>query len=130
MTLKFDIYTLADITQTSARKGQDPVSYKQQQNFLTVLQTIGLRVNPSVPNEPVISHNNPKFGSVYNKDNTVWKLSVEIEYADSHSVEMLKDDFNFVPIITGLTETAIFKDSVFITRDPKQYNVVFIKTDK
>ena len=42
----------------------------------------------------------------------------------------LKDDFNFVPIITGLTETAIFKDSVFITRDPKQYNVVFIKTDK
>jgi hypothetical protein len=130
MTLKFDIYTLVDITQTSARKGQDPVSYKQQQNFLTVLQTIGLRVNPSVPKEPAISYTNPRFGSVYKKEDKVWKLGIEIEYDDAHSVEMLKDDFNLVPIIVGLTETATFKDSVFITTDPKHYNIVFIQTDK
>ena len=44
--MNFNLFTKVDITKTNARRGDDPFKMKQQQNYLTVLQTIGLRVNP------------------------------------------------------------------------------------
>ena len=46
--MRFIIHTLVDITETGSRRGEDPKQYRQQQNFLTVMQTIGLRVNPDI----------------------------------------------------------------------------------
>lgn len=130
MTLKFDIYTLVDITETRARRGDDPVAYKQQQNYLTVLQTIGLRVNPTVHKPPALTDQKLKFGSVHKNVDRVWKLSIEIEYEDALSEEMLTDDFELVPFISGLSETAKFKDDVFVTKDTKHQNIIFVQTDK
>lgn len=130
MTLKFDIYTLVDITETRARRGDDVVAYKQQQNYLTVLQTIGLRVNPTVTKSPLLTEEKIKFGSAYKNTNKVWKLRIEIEYEDALSEEMLINDFELVPFISGLEETAKFKDDVFVTKDPKYQNIIFVQTDK
>ena len=43
--MKFRIKTLIDITETRARKGDDPQLTKQQANFMTLYNTIGLRTN-------------------------------------------------------------------------------------
>ena len=130
MTLKFNLYTLADITETRARKGEDILAYRQQQNFLSVVQTIGLRVNPIVPNGPELCDKYPKFGKKYNNKQRVWKLYFEIDYEDAHSVELLKQDFNLVPFIDNLTETALFEHSVFYTDDKDLTNIVFEQIDK
>lgn len=124
--MKFELYTLVDITRTNARKGDDPVEYKQQQNYLTVLNTIGLRVNPTVEKYPIITDKHPKFGSRYKGKHTVWNLSFDIEYEDATSVELLKEDFNLVPFIDISSK---FQDAVFVTDDKKDANIVFVKIE-
>jgi hypothetical protein len=130
MSFNFDIYTLVDITNTGAKRNQDPRAYKQYQNYLTVLQTIGLRVNPTVETDPVIVNSHPKFGTAYKGSHRVWKLHISIEYEDALNTEMLINDFEFVPFITGLEESAEFDNCVFRTQDNKTKNIVFVQSDK
>lgn len=128
--MNFNIYTLIDITNTRAKRNQDPLAYKQYQNYLTVLQTIGLRVNPTVDTDPVLTSTYPKFGSAYKRTQRVWKLPILIEYEGAIDLPMLINDFDCVPFIKGLTESANFKDCVFRTEDPKYKNIVFEIVDK
>lgn len=130
MSFNFDIYTLVDITNTGAKRNQNPHAYKQYQNYLTVLQTIGLRVNPTVEIDPVIVSKYPKFGTAYKGSHVVWKLPIEIEYEDAINEDMLINDFDFVPFITGLGESAVFDNCVFRTQDTRLKNIVFVKDDK
>lgn len=130
MSFKFDIYTLVDITNTGAKRNQNPHAYKQYQNYLTVLQTIGLRVNPTVDTDPQIVTNHPKFGTAYKEPHRVWRLPIEIEYEDALTEEMLLKDFDFVPFITGLEESADFDRCVFRTTDRRLKNIVFVQNDK
>ena len=123
MSLEFELYTTVDITNTRARKGADPDAYKQYQNYMTVLQTIGMRSNPTVDKDPKVIDNYPNFGN-----NKVWKFEFDIEYEGGHSIELLQNDFSLVPFISGLTETAQFSDNVFITEGKKQ-NIVFIQKE-
>ena len=50
--MRFKIKTLVDITETRDRKGEDDVLYGQQQNFMTLLNTLGLRTNINVVGSP------------------------------------------------------------------------------
>ena len=53
INMKFRIETLVDITETKARRqGNDKFAYKQEANFQTVLQTVGMRVNIEYENSP------------------------------------------------------------------------------
>jgi len=122
MSLEFELYTTVDITNTKARKGADPKAYRQYQNFMTVLQTIGMRSNPTVTKDPVKTrHKNFP-------DQDVWYLGFNIEYEQGHSLDLLNSDFNLVPFISGLDETAEFNDTVFITKGGKQ-NILFIEKE-
>ena len=47
---RFDLYTLVDITKTNARRGEDKLAYGQQQNYMSMMQTLGLRTNVEVSN--------------------------------------------------------------------------------
>lgn len=127
--MRFRLTTLIDITKTGARKGEDPEKYKQQQNFLTVLQTISMRANPVIDSDPAVieleSLSGQKFGNKYKGPNRVWSLDFEFESDGQHSLEMLMQDFDLVPFIADLSETAKFDVPVFITNDPKTKNVVF-----
>ena len=130
MNFNFNIYTLVDITNTGAKRNQDPRAYKQYQNYLTVLQTIGLRVNPTVNTNPTLVANYPKFGSAFKGTQRVWKLPIEIEYEAATNLDILINDFDFVPFIPNLTESVTFDTCVFRTTDPKFKNIVFEIDDK
>lgn len=131
--MRFTIHTLVDITETGARRGEDPLKYRQQQNFLTVMQTIGLRVNPTYIAPPEIIKEVPSklgLGTSYKSKQTIWKYVFDIEYKDALDVETLVNDFDLIPIITDLNETAKFENAQFNTKDCAIINVIFDLNDK
>tara|TARA_B110000240_G_C13071710_1_gene271928 strand:- start:86 stop:481 length:396 start_codon:yes stop_codon:yes gene_type:complete len=131
--MRFKTYTLIDITQTRARRGEDRLLLSEQQNYLTFLQTLALRVNPDIPDSPLIETVDVKglgFGSEYKGKHCVWSFEFDIPYEAALTVEMLEEDFELVPVITDLNETARIKDPVFVSKNPKLSNVVFGIVDK
>jgi hypothetical protein len=125
--MRYKLTTLIDITDTGSRRGEDPIAYRQNQNYQTVLQTLGLRTNieyVTLEREEV-ALSNYKFGSEYKGKKAVWTFVFEVEREGYHSVEEMEQDFNLVPIITSLSETAKIDKSVFYTKDSKLKNIVF-----
>jgi hypothetical protein len=92
---------------------------------MTVLQTIGMRVNPTVKKDPTVVEFEMADGSFNGKDNKVWCFEFEIEYEEATDIETLQNDFNLVPFISGLNETKKHKEPVFITSG-KDRNIIFV----
>lgn len=131
--MKFNVKTLIDITQTDARRGEDPYELKQQQNFLTFTQTLGLRTNPYFTKPPVISDtviDNVGFGKSYKGKHKMWEFEFNIEFEGGLDVERLVEDFDIVPVISGLDETIDLKDPCFRSKDSKLINIIFGIDDK
>ena len=131
--MRFKLHTLVDITETNSRRGEDPTEYRQQQNYLTVMQTIGLRVNPTYVKAPTVIKEIPSklgLGSAFKTKQNVWEYEFDIEYADAIDVQTLVNDFDLIPVITGLTDTAEFENSHFLTIDPDKSNLIFKLLDK
>ena len=133
-SMLFKITTVVDITRTNARRGEDKRKEKQQANFNTMFQTIGLRVNA----EPIscehtvmdVSKLDNKFGSAIKGKQRVWQFDFENTYEGAFSVDMLKQDFDLVPIITDLDETVQINNSIFSTNHPADTNILFEVIDK
>lgn len=125
--MKIVVNTLVDITQTNARRGDEKFLVKQQANYMTIVQTVGLRVNP-IPisiKDKEGSIKNLKFGSEYTGKHRYWTFIFEHEYQDGLSHEMLLDDFDLIPIITGLNETIDINEPILRTKNKKTTNIVF-----
>jgi len=129
--MKFQVSTLVDITETGARKGtSDKFSYNQQQNFQTLIQTIGLRANLEYVNPPSVTVKTAsQFGKDYKGEQKVWQFEFEVAYEQATSVQALQEDFDLVPFIDNLDETVNFTSSVFRTGDAKQKNIIFKHID-
>lgn len=126
--MKFKIITLVDITETRAKFDKSNPAWHQQQNFITVLSTIGIRANPIVTKSSVcetIPVKGNGFGSSINGEHKVWSLEFDFESESAHAIELLIEDFDIVPVITGLTETANLKNGVFETKSKSYRNTVF-----
>jgi hypothetical protein len=124
----FELKTLIDITETGARKGDDPREQLQQQNFHTALQTISLRANPTITKSPrseLIALKGLGFGSKYTGKHRVWTWQFSFEQADSHNIDFLINDFDLVPVINNLDETIKIENAAFITTDTQHTNTVF-----
>ena len=131
--MRFTLHTLVDITETNTRRGEDPLKYRQQQNYLSVIQTIGLRANPVYVDPPTVFEEIPSklgLGSKYKTKQNVWKYTFDIEYEGSVSLETLVNDFDLVPVIVDLTETVKFNQATFITKKPNENNIIFQIDDK
>ena len=131
--MRFKLYTLVDITETGARRGEDPLQQRQQQNYLTVMQTIGLRVNPTYVKSPTVITDIPsKFGlgTKFKTKQNIWEYEFDIEYEDALDIDTLVNDFDLIPIITDLNETAKFDNAHFLTKDPAICNIIFEVSDK
>jgi len=109
-------YTLVDITQTGQiHKPKTPDLIKprnQQRNFETFLQCISMRTQPFNITEPITveaSGEHFDFGSYYmgpmGFEYKLWSFSFGVENFE-YTQEILQTDFDMVPIITGLNETA------------------------
>jgi hypothetical protein len=129
ISLMFEIFTLVDITETKAKRGEDPFLVSQQQNYLTLLNTIGLRSNPTVITAPTIVENTQTFGTAYKEAKHAWRFVFDIEYG-AHSVDLLEKDFTLVPFIDKLKEACNFNIPVFDTQNEETKNIVFNKIDK
>ena len=131
--MRFILHTLVDITETGVRRGEDPKQFRQQQNFLTVMQTIGLRVNPTYVAPPEIVKEVPSklgLGTSYKTKQSVWKYVFDIEYEGALDIDTLVNDFDLIPIITDLDETAKFENAHFITNNNAINNILFKINDK
>ena len=119
-------YTLVDVTNTGVYRNSTNFALErnQQRNWESSLQTIGLRTQPT----DIISPRNPMmvpmqshaFGSHYTGLHRCWKFMFYVEQGSvfgtvDNPTVFLEQDFDQVPIITRLTETAVFQDPIFYT---------------
>ena len=121
------IVTLIDITQTMARRGDEKKKIQQQANFMSFTQTAGLRVNPIpmtvISNIDVID--NMGFGNNYTGKHRYWEYVFQHEYSGGLTEDMLLDDFELIPVLTGLDETVSINNSIVRTYDKNDRNILF-----
>lgn len=130
--MQYKLYTLVDITNTGQYRnemGREQDRWREQ-NFNTVLQTLGIRANISFDHKPFVTE---VRGNVIGFDTDeiirAWRFdfATERDYlyeVDGDPVGYLKQDFHLVPYINGLDELMEQKYAVFTTQDPGK-NIVF-----
>ena len=132
-SMNFRIDTLIDITETKARRqDNDKFAYKQQANFQTLLQTLGLRTQVFYDDSPSfdkLSTSKFDFSDKYIGKQNVWTFDFYIEYEGGLSLDMLTEDFDLIPIITGLNET-IDTDKALFRTTGKDKNILFSVNDQ
>jgi hypothetical protein len=117
---RYQLITLVDITRTNpSRSETDQHMLKQQANFNTLLQSIGLRSNVTWitdPKEQVGRLPAPLEGKA---THWVWTFDIEREdtfLKDGDPVGLLLEDLHGVPVIDGLNNTAIIDPAAFQTQ--------------
>lgn len=112
-------FTLIDITATGITRGNTK-ERDQQRNWETVLQVLGLKTQPIIHNGIEITKNinleevpPGYFGDFYQGSHTVWGFKFSSETEDVYTLDNLYEDFEQVPVILGLDETARFMLPIF-----------------
>lgn len=125
--MRVTLTTVIDITETNARRHDDKLSRNQQANYLTMLQTVGLRVNaqPIKCVSTVGDVSDMGFGTAITGKQRYWTFVFDHEYIDAITYDTLANDFDLVPMITGLNETAHINNNVFRTKDAVDKNILF-----
>lgn len=130
--MNYKLYTLVDITHTGqyrAEPGKEAARWKEQ-NFSTIIQTLGIRSNIFYNMNPTLIEVKGKVvGFDTNDIIRVWRFDFETERdfvyeKDGDPIGFLKDDFNLIPYISGLDELMEQKYAVFVT-EGKGKNIVF-----
>lgn len=111
--------TLVDITDTGVIKGES-LERDQMRNWQSVLQVLGLRTQVNVIAGPEVflleDVEGLEFGEDYRGKHHVWAVRFcEMDNNNIYSVESLREDFNEVPVIVGLEETARFMLPIFFS---------------
>jgi len=120
----FHGYTLVDITATGVTRATEhnELERNQNRNWETVLQCIGLRTQPHYIQDPtpttVSDVGIAEFGDFYTGEHRVWFWQWATENTGVYDVNQkhlagLLQDFEQVPVVTGLTETARFMLPIF-----------------
>jgi hypothetical protein len=127
-SMKFRLQTLVDITETKTRRqDENKFAYKQEANFQTVLQTIGMRTNLSYDKSPSFDNTTigkMEFGDKYKGKHMLWTFEFDVEAEGAIDINTLNKDFNVIPIILGLNETANIEQALFRTT-PQERNIIF-----
>lgn len=131
---RFKVVTLVDITETKQYRKEPgkELAQQQQQNFITLLQTLGFRVNAMYDRSPDVKDVDLKelaFGSNYQGVQKVWEFDFYIEFdgglADQgNQAGFLFDDLHYVPVIRDLNETVEFYLPVFDTKNLETKNTL------
>jgi len=130
----YKLYTLVDITHSRKYTPHTATetAKRQEQNFNTILQTLGIRANIFYNSSPIMSEIK---GSLIGFDTDdfirVWRFDFYTEQdslyeSENDPVVLLKKDFNLVPYIQGLNELMEQKYAVFVTTGIGK-NIIFFK---
>lgn len=133
--MEYKLYTLVDITHTGQYRpepGKEALRWKEQ-NFNTVLQTLGIRANVMYTNGPAVTD---VRGSLVGFDTEeiirVWRFDFSTERdflyqdLDGNPVGYMVSDFHLVPYIKGLDEGMEQQYAVFNSQGTGK-NIVFFK---
>lgn len=133
-------FTLVDITNTGVTSFTPEKSKQrdQQRNWETVLQILGLKSQVLRIEQGVIEPQRIdaiRFGSAHQRElgftYPMWVFEFDVEFDDIYKLEndpygRLKQDFDKVPIITGLDETYNAPLPIFYT-EGEYKNIVFMR---
>lgn len=119
----YTMASLVDITATGQTKYTPELEKKRNQhrNWETVMQVFGIRAQPisiTGPKQIEIELDQLRFGDMYTGKHRVWIACIGVEHEniyekDGDPVGALESDFEQVPVITGLDETARFMLPIF-----------------
>lgn len=132
--MEYKLYTTVDITNTGQYRpeaGREADRWKEQ-NFQTVLQTLGMRANISYKEPPLLTEiSGHIFGFNTNKIIRVWQFEFNTERdhffeKDGDPVGYLLEDFDAIPYISGLDESMEQNYDVFVTEGIAR-NIIFQK---
>lgn len=130
--MQYTLYTLVDISHTNQfrhEQGLEELLWKEQ-NFQTVLQTLGMRANITYSKSPEVREIvGSTIGFKTELPLRVWCFEFETEREflyenDGDPVGFLKEDFHLIPYISGLSELMEQKYAVFNCYDPGS-NIIF-----
>ncbi len=130
--MRYKIYTLVDITKTGQYRNEPgrELARLQQQNFDTVLQTIGMRANLSYVTPPKVKIDIPKNYNMKGDElSNIWIFDWEVDREDlflynDDELYRLKEDFDLVPYISGLTETVKNEPAIFRSGENISFEIV------
>lgn len=134
--MEYKLYTTVDITNTGQYRtepGKESDRWREQ-NFQTVLQTLGIRGNISYKRSPVQTEISGHIhGFSTNKIIRVWQFEFNTEREqlfekDNDPVGYMIEDFDGIPFISGLDESMEQNYDVFVTDGPSR-NIIFLKRD-
>jgi hypothetical protein len=132
--MEYKLYTLVDITHTGQHRtepGKEALRWKEQ-NFQTLLQTLGIRANVSFTNSPIATEVSGRIVGFHTDEIIrVWRFDFNTDRDDLYEtngdpVGFLLEDFTLVPYIAGLDERMEQQYAVFNPEDPGK-NIVFFK---
>lgn len=111
--MQYRLHTLVDITNSKQYRNEPgrEQARGQQQNFDTMINTIGMRSNLQYDEPPRVIKDIPQnFGLSGKTAQNIWIFDwrVEMDYTFSQNGDpcaLLKKDFVLVPYIANLTET-------------------------
>jgi hypothetical protein len=116
---RYQLITLVDITRSNpSRSETDQHILKQQANFNSLLQSIGLRSNVTWIADP--KEHTGRLPAPFTGKATHWVWIFDIEREDTFlkngdPVGLLLEDLHGVPIIDGLNNTADIEPAAFQT---------------
>ena len=134
----YTLFSLVDVTKTNHLHNSisNELARDQHRNYQTMIQTLGLRTQPHISEKPEIleveSIKKYNFGESYIGKHNVWQLDFSVEYPDafmdkdSNQVGLLEEDFDQVPVVSMLKETARFILPCFFSYGPLR-NIYFKK---
>lgn len=121
----FTVYTLVDVTATGVTRltSDNEIQRNQQRNWETLLQVISMKAQPVHVEGPVCTELDVgylEFGEMFEGRHKVWVTCIGVEHVDlflkdEDPVAGLKEDFEQVPVVSGLSETARFMLPIFYT---------------
>lgn len=126
--MRIELYTLVDITLTGVRHANgNNTKFLQQSNYNTILQTLSLTTNiqPISIAEHYDNINPLGFGSKFRNRHKYWYGVFESAYESTVTRDILHQNFNLIPIIINLTETAKIEPSVIEPTDEQRQNIIF-----
>jgi len=130
--MSYQIHTLIDITPTGKNRGrgQEGKSVDQQTNWLTFQNCAMLRTNMEFGEVTVKEDIVDKylFGKDFEGKQRIWSVTLTPSQDTAVSVDMLKDDCDLVPMISGLDESIKNHNDVFMTKDENKTNILFINS--
>jgi hypothetical protein len=119
-------FTLVDITRTGVTHNRPEHEHQrnQQRNWETVIQCMGIRTQPldiQGPKTMEMYVDEDTFGEMYQGRQRVWCWTFYAERTgtwaeNGDELALLHQDFNEVPVIQGLEETARFILPIFYTK--------------